>query len=135
MDWSVKKTANELVARVVSGPMQFRFLVQPAMAVCLGIRDGLKDARAGSPPFLRGLFFQPAGRKQYWREALRRIGIPVAIAILLDAIAQFIMFQHIRPLSALLVGALMMGLPYTAARDVANRVRSSRRPLKKRLAA
>src|SRR4051812_2092492 len=47
MDWSLQQIVEELVARITSGPMQFRLIVQPSMALVLGIRDGLSDAKAG----------------------------------------------------------------------------------------
>ena len=133
MVFSLKEIANELVARFISGPMQFRLVLQPATAICLGIRDGLKDAQAGSPPFLQNLLFQVGCRRECLRKALQRIGRPILVATLIDAIVQFLMFEHVRPLSALTVGTLMMGLPYSAARDLSNRLQSRRRA--RRLAA
>jgi len=35
-----------------TGPMKFRFLIQPAVAILLAIRAGLKDAREGRPTLL-----------------------------------------------------------------------------------
>ena len=34
-----------------SGPLGFRFVIQPLVATALGIRAGLKDARAGRPVY------------------------------------------------------------------------------------
>ena|SRR5882672_10973390 len=129
MDLSIKEVTDELIARVVSGPLQFRLIMQPTVAVCLGIRDGMKDAKAGSPPFISGLLFHPAGRIRCLQETLRRLRGPVLIASLIDGIVQYLMFQHIRPLVAVTVGTLLMGLPYSAARGFSNRIRSRRRAL------
>ena len=52
MDFSIKDVFEELTLRVAYGPMQLRFLLQPTMAILLGIRDGRKDAREGLPPFI-----------------------------------------------------------------------------------
>jgi|SRR5271166_4397158 len=35
-----------------------RFILQPTVAIILGAHDGVKDARAGNPPFLWGLMFR-----------------------------------------------------------------------------
>lgn len=35
-----------------SGPMTFRFVLQPAMAAIAALRDGIKDARLGRRPYL-----------------------------------------------------------------------------------
>jgi hypothetical protein len=43
----------------VSGPMHMRFLLQPIMATLLAIRSGLKDAKAGRPPYFWSLIFHP----------------------------------------------------------------------------
>ncbi len=42
---------SDLPARL-TGPGRLRFILQPAMAVLLGLRGGLADARAGRPPYL-----------------------------------------------------------------------------------
>ena len=120
----MKEIIEELIARVISGPFHFRLIVQPTMAICLGIRDGLVDAKAGAPPFVWGLPFHAGGRKPCLRSALRRLQVPILVATLADAIVQYLMFQHVRPVTALIVGTLLMGLPYSAARGLSNRIRS-----------
>src|SRR5215472_620108 len=114
----LKRVIDELVARILFGPFQFRFIVQPMMAMLLGVRDGLADAKAGSPPFIYGLLFRRGDLKPFLRGALRRVQIPILIATVLDAIVQYAMFQYVRPLTAVLVGTLLMGLPYCIARGI-----------------
>jgi hypothetical protein len=46
----------------------------------------------------------------------------VAIAILLDVVSQFIVFHEVRPGAALLVGPILITLPYTLARALTNRI-------------
>src|SRR5215510_16070968 len=51
----------------LTGPGRFRFVLQPAVAILLGIRDGLLDARAGRPPYLYSLLFHQSQRgEQLW---------------------------------------------------------------------
>src|SRR5271156_1755654 len=57
---------QDMLARF-SGPGRFRFILQPIVAIVLGARDGVKDARAGSPPFLWGLLFHPEHRNRLVR--------------------------------------------------------------------
>ena len=123
----LKQILDELVARVVSSPLQFRLILQPGMAIFLGIRDGIRDAKAGAAPFLWGVFFLPIDRRPSLLEALLRLKVPILFATLVDGIVQFLMFHHVRPLSALFMGTLLMALPYSCARGLANRFRSSRR--------
>jgi len=51
----------------------------------------------------------------------------IAAALALNAIAQHPIFKHIRPLSAVFIGTLVMGVPYALARGVANRIASAHR--------
>jgi hypothetical protein len=48
---------DDMVARL-HGLGRMRFILQPTVAIILGVRDGVKDARAGSPPFLSALVFR-----------------------------------------------------------------------------
>jgi porin len=61
MYFSFSERLERLAARV-TGPMSFRFILQPTAAVILGIKDGLMDAKAGTPPFVFDLpyLYQPA---------------------------------------------------------------------------
>ncbi len=63
----------DLPARL-TGPGRFRFVLQPAMAILLGVRGGLSDARAGRPPYLFGVLFDPLHRREYVRTGLRPSG-------------------------------------------------------------
>jgi hypothetical protein len=80
-----------------SGPGRLRFILQPVMAILLGTRDGVKDSRAGSPPFPWGLVFHGGHRTERLRSARASVRKLVAIAILLDIISQFLIFREIHP--------------------------------------
>ena len=64
--WRIIQTGNlylftqdffaDLLARL-SGPGRMRFVLQPTVAIILGARGGVKDARAGLPPFIRAVVF------------------------------------------------------------------------------
>ena len=120
---------ERFIARL-TGPMHVRFIVQPAMAILLGIRDGVRDAGEGRPPFLWSVCTQRERRKAQLRKALERLTIPLMIAILLDAVVQYMLFRTVRLWGAVLVGTILMGLPYSIARSISNRVASriGRRP-------
>ncbi len=38
-----------------SGPMSFRFLLQPTMAMLFAFKAGLQDARTGQPAYFRAM--------------------------------------------------------------------------------
>jgi hypothetical protein len=122
MEWSIQQVFDELIVRVREGPMQFRFILQPAMAAALGIRDGLADCRAGAPPLLTTLFSRGFGGMP-WKKLLLRLCTPILVATAIDAVVQVLMFGHVRPLSALIVGTTLMAFPYCGARGLSNRLR------------
>lgn len=121
------------IAARLTGPMNLRFIMQPLAAILLGIKDGRADARAGEPPFVIDVFSDSQNRKSDLLGALRRLLVPITIGTILDAIFQYLVFRDepgrrmiVHPGSALLVGTTVMGLPYTLARGLTNRILSGR---------
>ncbi len=53
-----------------SGPMTFRFFLQPIMATIAAYFDGVKDARAGRAPFFITVLTDPAKRAGRLQEAV-----------------------------------------------------------------
>src|ERR1700751_227197 len=112
---------QDIVARL-SRPGRLRFVVQPTVAIMLGVRSGIKDAQAGFAPFLWALAFHGIYRRKLLRSAFASIRNLVAVAILLDLISQFLIFHEVRPGAALLVGPVLITLPYALARALTNRI-------------
>jgi hypothetical protein len=112
---------SDMVARF-SGPGRLRFIVQPTVAILLGARDSIKDARAGAPSFLRML----ASRGQSRRESLKSAFIStrdiISIAILFDLISQYLIFHVIHPGAALLLGPVLIAIPYALSRAWASQI-------------
>lgn len=123
------KFLDDIGARL-TGPMNFRFIIQPAVAIFLGIRDGLMDAKAGTPPFIFDLIHNPQRRKRQLKSALKTLLKSIIVGIVIDAIVQYMLFKHIRPLPAVLVGAFVMGVPYSLSRGITNRIVSFRKKKK-----
>ncbi|MCJ7752033.1 MAG: hypothetical protein MUQ65_13200 [Armatimonadetes bacterium] len=116
---------NDL-ATLVSSPGRFRFFVQPSMALFFAIRDGIADARQGAPPYLIHVLFDSEDRVKSLKTALRSAGKVFAFAIVLDAILQARILGQIHPLAAVVVGCLLVGLPYSLARGITNRIAQTR---------
>lgn len=112
---------QDILARL-SGPGRLRFIIQPTVAIILGARGGMKDANAGLPPFLWALLFHRKHRRELLRSTLISIRNLVAIAILLDLVSQYLIFDKIRPGAALVVGPVLIAVPYALSRALANRV-------------
>ena len=116
---------QDILARL-SGPGRLRFIIQPTVAIILGARSGIKDAQAGYAPFLWALVFHGARRRELLQSAFVSVRDLVAIAVLLDVISQFLIFQQIRPGAALVVGPVLITLPYVLSRALTNRIIRSR---------
>ena len=112
---------EDMVARL-SGPGRLRFVVQPMVAIFLGVRDGAKDTRERIPTFLWALAFHKQHRMKMLANAWSSAGDLIAIAILLDLISQFLIFREIRPGAALLLGPALISVPYAVARTFGNRI-------------
>jgi len=61
------------------------------------------------------------------RGALASVRNLVAVAILLDVASQFLIFRRVNPFAALLLGPVLIGLPYASSRALTNRI-AGRRP-------
>jgi hypothetical protein len=107
------------IADVLGGKGELRLIVQPAMAILFGIRLGISDAREGRLPFVLRVFRSRGGTV---RLALRDIIVPFCIAIVIDAILQHVTLGHVRPVAALVVGILLVWLPFATARALTNRI-------------
>jgi len=112
---------QDILARL-SGPGRLRFIFQPIVAIILGTRSGMKDATAGLPPFLWALLFHKQHRRELFRSTFASVRNLLAIAILLDLILQFLIFHEVRPGAALVVGPLLIGVPYVVSRALSNRI-------------
>ena len=112
---------QDMLARL-SGPGRFRFILQPVVAIVLGARDGVRDARAGSSPFLSGLVFHPQHRSGLIKSAFASVNVLVCMAILLDVISQLLIFRRVNPFAALLLGPVLIALPYSLSRAISNRI-------------
>jgi hypothetical protein len=113
--------------------MHFRFLLQPLVAILLGIRDGLRDVRAGAPPYLLALITEKQQRRERIAELWQSLRFGLLFGILLDAVVQYLLFRSIRIVGAILVGTFLMAVPYSLARGFTNRIIRARGGL--RLAA
>ncbi len=112
---------EDLPARF-TGRGRLRFLLQPTMAVLLGIRGGLADARAGHPPYLLGLLRPGGHRRELLRSGVAAIRNLLAAGILMDLVFQVVLYRSVHPGAALLIGPILICAPYAISRALTNRV-------------
>jgi len=114
----------EDLPRRLTGPGRFRFVLQPLVAILLGVRAGRRDAAARRPPFLLAVIAHPQHRRQVLVETARELANIVLVGILLDAVAQWLILGVSHPGAAVVVGPVLITLPYSVARALANRMAS-----------
>ena len=78
MDDFMQLVVEGVIARL-AGPMSFRFMLQPTVAIILGFRDGRLDAKAGTPPLIFDLIFRPADRARAFKSALGALSLCLLI--------------------------------------------------------
>ncbi|MBO9512498.1 MAG: hypothetical protein J7549_00155 [Variovorax sp.] len=100
----------------LTGPGRLRFILQPAVAIFLGIRGGRIDAQAGRPPFLYALLTGSGERNALLRSALAAVRDLVSMSIVFDVIAQLLIYGRVYPGAAVVLGPVLICLPYAMAR-------------------
>lgn len=105
-----------------TGPGRLRFILQPMVAIVLGIHGGLADAKAGNPPYLLGLLFGAGRRRELLRSGVAAIRNLVALGIIMDIVFQLVLYRSVHPGAALVVGPILICLPYAVSRALTTRV-------------
>jgi hypothetical protein len=123
MEDIITRFFENLVDRV-SGPMKFRLILQPLMAIIFAVLRGLKDAKEGKPPYFWALFTDPAHRKDMVRDGWKSIGRVFVFAIIMDLAYQLIVSRWFYPVEALVVAFVLAIVPYLALRGPINRLKS-----------
>jgi hypothetical protein len=121
IDDVLSRITENLVGRV-SGPMKFRLLLQPTIAAIFAIRAGLKDARERKPAYFWAIFTEPALRPELIKEGWLAVGKVFVIAIVIDAIYQYVVFRWFYPGEAIIVGVTLAMIPYLLIRGPVNRI-------------
>jgi hypothetical protein len=105
-----------------SGPMTFRFFLQPIMASIAAWRDGVKDARAGRSPFFWTMVTHPEKLGGRLREGLIATSRIILLGLVMDVIYQFLVFGTFHPGEAGIIAILLAFVPYLVLRGPFARV-------------
>jgi hypothetical protein len=100
------------------GPMSFRLLMQPAVAIFFAIRAGLRDARMGKPSILCDLLSDPMTRQERFRQVWKDVGTVFIVALVLDSIYQVIVQGGVFTLELLITAAVLALVPYVVSRGL-----------------
>jgi hypothetical protein len=122
---------DDLVARIfenlsdrVAGPMTFRLVLQPLMATFFAVRSGLQDAREGRPAYFWALVTNPEHRRDMLKDGWKAVGKTFILAVIIDAIYQYIVLRWFYPGEAILVALILAIIPYLLIRGTVNRLTS-----------
>jgi hypothetical protein len=105
-----------------TGPMAFRFILQPAMAAFVALRDGIDDAKSGRSPYFWSLMANPleSGGRAY--EGLIATARVLLLGLCMDAIYQWIVLKTFYPGEAVIVAIALAIFPYLLLRGPMDRV-------------
>ena len=112
----------QTISETAHGRGQLRLIIQPVMAILLGVRLGIVDARSEEKPFLRRLMGARGHRAELAGAAAKSVLIPFTLAVVIDGLLQYITLDRVRPLAAIVMGAILIWLPFSLARSIANRM-------------
>jgi hypothetical protein len=105
------------------GRFQIRLILQPLVALLLGIRFGIRDAKQGKDdPFFMSLVRAEHGRWPILKQGLRDAAVPLCVAFVLDGILQHLILGHVRLIGAVVVGSLLVFLPFVIGRGLGHRI-------------
>jgi hypothetical protein len=111
----------------LDGPMTFRLVMQPVVAIAFAIRAGLRDARTGQPPILWTVLTDRAHRNEVLRQGWKDVGTVFIVALILDAIYQIVVHSAIYMLELLLTATILALVPYILIRGLVTLVAQLRR--------
>ena len=93
------------------------------MAAFFAVRDGLKGAREGRPPYFWSLLNSPAAeRRRLLQEGRKAVVKVFSLAFVLDVVYQVIVFRWVYPFESLAVSIILAILPYVLLRGLVNRI-------------
>jgi hypothetical protein len=76
---------RNIIARP-GGPMTFRFILQPAMAGIIALRDGINDARFRRSPYLSAIIHGTDGRGSHLWEGVVATAKILILGIVMDIV-------------------------------------------------
>lgn len=116
-----QRFVGDMIHRL-DGPLHFRFILQPLMAIIFATLDGVKDAKAGKPAYGWAVFTSKEHRKELLKDGWKHFGKIFILAIVLDVIYQLKVHHTVYPGEMLLTALVLAVVPYVLLRGPVNRV-------------
>jgi len=112
---------EDILARP-SGPLAFRFVLQPMMAIFLASRDGWHDAEHNRTPYLWTILHDPQHRRSRLHEGVVSTTRLLLLTAAMDLLYQVLRLGAVRPLETLAITFCLAFVPYLIIRGPAARV-------------
>src|SRR5262249_44270276 len=104
---------SEYLHQMLTGPGHLRFLLQPVVAILIGVLDGLRDSHAGHGPFWRWVWSRPGGeRGRRLTEGLHHLVVPLCLGLGLSLVFQYVNRRSVHLIPALVAALFLVALPY-----------------------
>ena len=108
-----------------TGPMMFRFILQPTMAIIAALRDGVHDARLGRRPYFWALIHgvrDSQGRSGRLWEGIVSTARIIILGVVMDCVYQWVVFKTFYPGQAGVIAILLAFVPYLLLRGPIERI-------------
>ncbi len=108
-----------------TGPMMFRFILQPTMAIIAALRDGIHDARVGRRPYVWALIHgvrDSGGRGGRLWEGIVSTARILILGVVMDIIYQWKVLGTFYPVQAVVIAILLAFVPYLLLRGPIERI-------------
>jgi hypothetical protein len=112
---------RNVVARP-GGPMTFRFVVQPAMAVAAAWRDAVDDVRLDRRPYLSAIVFSKENRGARLWEGILSTARILILGVVMDVAYQLAFLDAFHPAESAVIAILLAFLPYLLLRGPMARI-------------
>jgi hypothetical protein len=103
------------------GPMTFRFILQPAMALIAALRDGVSDARLGRTPYLAAIIRGEERSARLWEGIISTARILI-LGVVMDSVYQWLVLKTFYPGQAAVIAILLAFVPYLLLRGPIERI-------------
>ena len=117
----LERVWSSILARP-GGPMTFRFVLQPAMAVLAALKDGVADARLDRAPYLYAILFRPGRRGSRLWEGIVSTARILLLGVVMDIVYQLVFLGEFYPAEAAIIAVLLAFVPYLLLRGPIGRI-------------
>jgi len=104
------------------GPMSFRFVLQPTMAIIAALHDGIKDARLGRSPYFWTVLTSPQKRAERLREGVVATARIILLGLVMDTFYQLMVLGTFYPGEAVVIAVVLAFVPYLLMRGPVTRI-------------